>query len=396
MNFRAQQRPPPGYEHFPSHRRETLLLPHATCAFLMAKEAAYRAKEEEESFDPPKTFVRQESAEVFVADHKGADQAVLPFDGAPSIQVFKAEEIAQAIERLSKEDSERAQRHRPTLEHAAHSQGYRRLIDSDLQVTRARLNALKVTMPNFCQAIDILVGELALGLAGAREAFRVAPLALYGAPGIGKTRFAREVASLLDVPFESVAMGSTGGFELAGVSSGYSTSQPGRISRALAEGESGMPLVLLDEIDKMAGDERFPTLPVLLELLETDSAQAFRDEALGIRMDASRIIFIATANEADWIPAPLQSRLRLVEVIPPSAEQRYQILDHLIDELAPLGLRFPAWALEQLAQADLDLRALQRLIRETAGRTLADARYEVTEGDLMFPVQRSRKRAGFL
>jgi hypothetical protein len=70
----------------------------------MAKEAACRAREEEkeESFDPPKTFVRQESAEVFVADHKGADQAVLPFDGAPSIQVFKAEEIAQAIERLRK------------------------------------------------------------------------------------------------------------------------------------------------------------------------------------------------------------------------------------------------------------------------------------------------------
>nr|WP_242596961.1 AAA family ATPase [Rhodocyclus gracilis] len=234
-------------------------------------------------------------------------------------------------------------------------------------------------------------------MAGPAEDFRVSPIALYGVPGIGKTRFAREVAAILDVGFESIALGSTdAGFVLAGVSPGYSTTRAGRIAKLLAEGDAASPVVMLDEIDKARGDDRNPVVPTLLELLEADSARAFRDEGLEIRMDASRIVYLATANDPELIPAPLQSRLRMLEVAAPTQEQRRGILGNIANEFVGVGVGFPCFLLDRLAEADLDLRVLRRVLRESAGRTLARGGGEVGEADLVLPEHGRHWKVGFV
>jgi len=201
------------------------------------------------------------------------------------------------------------------------------------------LRTLKIGMPNFAEVIDMLVAELALALSGPTEDFRVSAICMNGVPGIGKTRFAREVSCVLDVGFEAVSMGASAGFELAGVPAGYGNSSAGRIWRLLADGDSACPVVLLDEVDKMGRDERYPNLPTVLDLLEVDSARSFRDEALEARFDTSKIIVLLTANDVDAIPAPLQSRVRMIEIDLPTQEQRREIAGRIATEFTSVGVR---------------------------------------------------------
>jgi len=316
----------------------------------------------------------------------------------PSVQVFNPDAVAAAIKAVQKEDKERAAASVPTLELAENRGGWRILPCAEVIPTvRNKLHALATDMPNFAAAISFLLGELALAIAGPVDSFRVTPICLFGAPGIGKTRFVREVASILNVGFETIALGGVGGnFELVGVSAGYSNARPGRIARLLAESVSAAPIVLLDEIDKVSTDDRFSVIPALLDLLEPTSASQFRDEALGIRMDASKVIYLGTANDVDAIPPPLRSRMRMVEVTTPKTEQRRHIAGVMACEYDAISIHFPEECLDLLCTADVDLRELQRLMRDAAGRALIGERAEVTCDDFDLPVLATTQRIGFL
>ena len=315
----------------------------------------------------------------------------------PTVPVFSVEEMGKLLAKLKDEDSDRAKRQTPDLEAARTEDGHRSLFTQPLLKVVAGLNGLKSDMPNFTDVIDILIGELALAFSGKPEDFHVGAICMNGVPGIGKTRFAREVAKILDVGFEAISMGATcGGFELAGVPSGYSNSKSGRIFRLLAEGKSACPVVLLDEIDKLAGDERFSPLPILLDLLESDSAKKFRDEGLEARCDASRIIFLLTSNEARFIAGPLQSRMRMVEIQTPTSEQRREIATRIASEFKKVGVSFKDQMLDALCEVNMDLRALRRFLRDAAGWAISNGLKEIGCDDVMIPAKPVEKRIGFV
>jgi len=391
MEPRDRNSVPPGFVFYPTNQRHRLLVPLPIWLELDAE--AHRVREQRR--DEPATPKADDDDDEF-EEHKPVAE-ILPFAGEASLQIFDLEVLGRARNRLMNEEKERLARHMPVLEKARNWEGRRRLPKNNIGQMNARLQALGKAMPNFQAAIDILIGELALSMAGPAEDFRVSPIALYGVPGIGKTRFAREVAAILDVGFESIALGGTdSGFELAGVSPGYSTTRAGRIAKLLAEGDAASPVVMLDEIDKARGDDRYPVVPTLLELLEADSARAFRDQGLEIRMDASRIVYLATANDPELIPAPLQSRLRMLEVAAPTQEQRRGILGNIANEFVGVQVRFPGFLLDRLVKADLDLRVLRRVLRESAGRTLARGGCEVGEADLVLPEHGKHWKVGFV
>ncbi|MFZ4539192.1 AAA family ATPase [Propionivibrio sp.] len=238
------------------------------------------------------------------------------------VNIFDPFELEKLIKLREDEGDERAKRQVPFLQAALVALGTRTLINQPLPTVVAGLLGLKLDMPNFSNVVDTLIAEISLAMSGEKEDFRVSPLCMNGVPGIGKTRFACEVAKILDVGFEAISLGAgTGSFELSGVSAGYSNSRPGRIFRLLAEGKSGCPVVLLDEIDKISSDSRYPQTPVLLDLMEVDSARRFRDEGIEARLDCSKMILLATSNYQESIPAPLKSRMNMVEILAPTAEQ---------------------------------------------------------------------------
>src|ERR1700686_3275721 len=185
--------------------------------------------------------------------------------------------------------------------------------------TTAAVDALCETAPNFVNVVDDLRKHLALAVAG-NEAVQFTPMLLLGEPGLGKTYFAKKLAKALGTGFDFVSMSSlTAGWVLTGASAQWHNARPGKIAQALIEGEYANPVVVLDEVDKAGGDSRYDSMGALYALLEGDTAAHFKDEFIDVDMDASHILWIATANDETMIPEPILNRMNVYAIDRPDA-----------------------------------------------------------------------------
>ena len=186
--------------------------------------------------------------------------------------------------------------------------------------TTAAVDDLAGASPNFAYVIDDLRKSLALAISG-NEAVQFLPMLLLGEPGLGKTHFAKRLAQALGTGYEFVSMNSlTAGWVLTGASSQWNHARPGRVAQTLVEGEYANPVIVLDEIDKAGGDHRYDPMGALYALLERETASHFKDEFIDVDMDASHILWIATANDESAIPDPILNRMNVYAIERPDAE----------------------------------------------------------------------------
>ncbi|MDT9002179.1 AAA family ATPase [Paucibacter sp. APW11] len=307
--------------------------------------------------------------------------------------VFSVTEVEQKLGKLS------GQEHEPLRS------TYRRMLDKGPQRFQVKpsglpvMDALYDELPNFHEVLDDVRRQIAL-CQDSGDALEITPLLLLGPPGIGKTHFARQLALLLGTGMGFISMSSlTAGWVLSGASSQWKGARPGKVFEALIDGDYANPVMVVDEIDKAGGEAAYDPLGSLYSLLEHDTAGAFIDEFAEVPVDASQLIWVATANDARGIPDPILNRVNVYEIEAPDLDAARRIAQRLyagIREQHDWGKRFDEAPSEAVLErmAELAPREMRRAWMTAFGNAKLAGRATLLCEDLPAPNAR-RQPIGF-
>ena len=263
-----------------------------------------------------------------------------------------------------------------------------------------QMDALFDELPNFGEVLEDIRKQLALCI-DSSDPVELPPVLLLGAPGIGKTHFARHIAQLLGTGFGFVPMSSlTAGWILSGASSQWKNAKPGKVFETFLNGEYANPVLVVDELDKASAEGHYDPLGALYALLEAETATQFVDEFVEIPIDASGAVWFATANDAARIAEPILNRMNVYEIEAPDAAGAARIALSIYREIRNAhdwGRVFPEAPGERVLEtlAGLSPREMRRAVLAGFGNAKLAGREALAPEDVELQRGARRQRIGF-
>lgn len=243
------------------------------------------------------------------------------------------------------------------------------------------LQQLVTTLPNFAEPIKKIEESLLLAsVLGRRDAPR--PILLIGPPGCGKTNFARELSSALGVgkvSFDCSKLDAA--FSISGTSPNWGRADCSDIAKHIAKYNDDSGLIFIDEINLAANiaEERYAVLPALYSLLDIEQAKEFRDLCLGVHFDISAWFKIAATNDRSGLSSAILDRFDVVQVHPPTKEQRFVIVQKMARES---GFEFQDRHIESLNEQTGSLRKLAAAVRQATINAARRCDREIIDMDI--------------
>jgi ATP-dependent Lon protease len=218
-------------------------------------------------------------------------------------------------------------------------------------------------------------------------------LCFVGPPGVGKTSLGRSVARALGRKFQRISLGGMHDeAELRGHRRTYIGALPGQIIQSLKRVEANDPVFMLDEVDKLGRDFRGDPASALLEVLDPEQNNTFRDNYLDQPFDLSKVLFICTANQLDTVPAPLLDRMEIIELTGYTEEEKVNIAERYLiprqikeNGITAEQIEFPRASVHLIARhytREAGVRKLEQLVG-TVCRKQARRLAEGKEGKLV-------------
>ncbi|RME60358.1 AAA family ATPase [Candidatus Parcubacteria bacterium] len=272
------------------------------------------------------------------------------------------------------------------------------------------LKAARTKFPNLVNVIDHLEDEVAFSAIGNHPLTLSQPLLLLGPSGCGKTQLLQDVfrgrfCYMFDCASANAGWGLTGSEPL------WHKAHPGIVAKTFLNSGVCNYCLILDELDKARGDDRYSIQNAMTQLLEVESAKHFRDLYLEFEMDASRLNIVATANYEDPIERHILDRFMVVECREPDLNEREVIIRSIYLELLKarqlttvFSKKLPPAVLDRLVQSRVSIRKVKGILQKLMARTLrckkeAKGQKLMLSAELLddlMPEEQTRKRIGFI
>jgi len=321
-----------------------------------------------------------------------------------TVKVFDIEKLIHIRDNLS--SNERSLRTILKKFNLDSDTGYRELKGIS-QTFTTDIENLKQKYPNCREFLEFIDEFAALSLyrSGYRE-MSFPPVLLSGPPGVGKTAVVSEVAKLLEVTCRKIDFATvTSGFVLSGSTTSWSEAKTGCVIDILRDGLTANSILILDEIDKVGGDNRYDPLGSLYTLLEKNMAAEFIDEALDLPVNASHLMFVATANNVELIPDAIRSRF--IEISIKQIEKKHHkvvtqsiYVSHLktekIEEVFSKKINDETlWSLRGTSPREIKL-ILARAVAKAARRSIGENTIQLQPEDLILAEDDQNNPVGFI